>query len=97
MSMKNVAWFKNQDNVSYCTADAFFANFGKEAGISNFREKVEAFVKAPTAEGITLIGTKRTSVRVFIPDLTFDEHIEMGEYPWVFVGAMYPAYCIYDL
>ena len=93
--MTSVEWFKNQDHISYVQADNFYDNFEKETGISNLREKVEAFVASPTKEGITLTGTKRTSIRVFIPNITFDEQIEMGDNPWIFICAFYPAYCIY--
>ena len=95
--MQNIEWFKNPDHVSYVAADDFFANFGKEAGISDFRKRVEAFLEAPDPEGKVLMGNRRTPVKVFIPDLTFGEHIEMGENPWVFVGEFYPAYCIYGM
>ena len=42
-------------------------------------------------------GTKRTSIRVFVPNVTFGEEIEMGENPWIFMGDFYPAYCIYGM
>ncbi len=93
--MNNIKWC--QEHVSYVDANDFFDNFGKETGISNFREKVEEFMKNPSPEGVVISGTKRTSVKVFIPDLTFDEHIEMGENPWVFMGTFYPVYCIYGM
>lgn len=93
----NVEWFKNPDNIVYADADSFMDNFSKETGISNLREKVENFVKNPKKEGEVLTGRKRTSVTVFIPDLTFDEHIQMGENPWIYMGESYECYCIYNL
>lgn len=95
--MLNLEWLKNGNHVSYCDADRFIENFGKETGVSGLREKLEAFVKNPVPEGVTYTGTRRTSIKIFIPDLMFDEHVEMGENPWIFIGEMYPAYCIYGL
>ncbi len=91
-----VAWFENPDNIVYTTVEKFADNFGKEAGISGLGEKIISFRENPTPEGIVLKGTKRTALKLFVPDLTFDKHIEMGENVWVFVGETYPAYCIYE-
>ena len=93
--MQNLEWFKT--HVTYVDADKFFDNFSKETGISNLRAKVEDFMKNPIPEGVTLTGTKRTSIRVFAPNVTFGEEIEMGENPWIFMGDFYPAYCIYGM
>ena len=90
-------WVKDRDNVAYVDAADFFDNFSKEAGVPDLREQVEAFAAAPVKEGITIKGTKRTSLRVFIPNLYFGEEREMGENPWVYLGDFYPAYCIYNL
>ena len=40
-------------------------------------------------------GKNRTAVKLFIPNLVFPEPIEMGENVWVYLGEMYPAYCLY--
>lgn len=90
-----VAWFENPDNVVYCDVDEFADNFGKEVGISNLRQEIENFKANPVAEGVTLKGGKRTALKLFIPDLLFDKHIDMGESVWIFIGEMYPAYCLY--
>ena len=95
--MMNLDWFKNEDNISYVEADQFLANFEKETGISNLKEKITEFMKDPTPEGLQLTGVKRTAVTVFVPDVTFNEHIEMGENPWIYMGESYEAYCIYGL
>ena len=42
-----------------------------------------------------LKGTKRAALKLFIPDMVFDKHIDMGETVWVYIGEMYPAYCLY--
>lgn len=88
-------WFENPDNIVYADIDEFADNFGKEVGISDLRKKIEEFKANPVEGGITYRGTKRTALKLFVPDMTFEKHIEMGESVWVFVGEMYPAYCLY--
>ncbi|MGN0710577.1 MAG: hypothetical protein ACI4LO_02365, partial [Anaerovoracaceae bacterium] len=82
----NINWFKNQDNVVYADTRQFVDNFAKETGIEELREKIESFKENPTAEGLTLTGKKRTSVKLMIPNLTFNEKIEMGDNVWVYMG-----------
>ncbi len=91
-----VSWFENPDNVVYTTIEQFADNFGKETGIFGLGDKIAEFREHPTAEGTVLKGTKRTALKLFVPDMVFDKHIEMGENVWVYVGEMYPAYCIYE-
>lgn len=95
--MTNIKWFKDPNNISYVDANEFMDHFGKEIGVENLWEKVKAFADNPTKEGQMLKGTKRTSIKLFIPDLTFDEHLEMGENVWMFMGEHYDCYCIYNL
>lgn len=92
----NIKWFKNPDNIVYADIDEFAPNFGKEVGIENLREKIEKFKANPEPEGMTLKGKKRTTLKLFIPDLTFKEHIEMGENVWVYLGNNYECYCLYQ-
>ncbi len=82
----NLSWFKNPNNVVYANVDEFVDNFSKETGIENLRQKIEEFDAYPTKEGLVLKGKKRTSIKLFIPDLVFDEHIEMGENVWIYMG-----------
>lgn len=91
----NINWFKNQDNVVYANTQEFLDNFSKETGIANLAEKIEEFKRKPSAEGMTVIGKKRTSVKLLIPNLTFKENIEMGENVWVYMGENYESYCLY--
>ena len=93
----NLSWFKNPDNVVFADADTFIKDFGEEAGIENLRKKLEDFHKNPTKEGLQLIGKKRTSMKAFIPDLVFDEHIEMGDKVWIYMGENYECYCLHNL
>ncbi len=90
-------WFKDPDNIVYADINEFAENFGNEIGVENLRAKLEAFAANPTDEGMTITGTKRTSVKVFIPDRVFPEHIEMGENVWIYMGESYECYCIYGL
>ena len=66
-----------------------------EVGISNLKQEIIHFREHPTTEGVVLKGKKRSALKLFIPDMLFDKHIEMGENVWVFIGETYPAYCIY--
>ncbi len=93
----NLNWFKDPEHVVYADVEEFIENFAKETGIDDLREKIEAFDAHPTKEGLTLKGKKRTTIRLFIPDLVFDEHIEMGENIWIYMGESYECYCLYGL
>ena len=90
-----VEWFENQDNVVYANIDEFADNFGKETGISDLRGKFEEFRANPVKEGLILRGKKRSALKLFIPDMVFDKHIDMGESVWIYIGESYPAYCLY--
>lgn len=92
-----LSWFKNPDNIVYADAEEFMDNFSKETGIEDLRQQIEAFYANPTKEGLQLKGVKRTAVKVFIPDLVFDEHIEMGENVWLYMGENYECYCLYNI
>ena len=97
-AMMRFGWFQDPDNVVYADVDQFADHFGKEAGIENFRTKLENFKANPTAEGILLKGRKRTTVKLFIPDLYFADKktkLEMGDTVWVYMGEYYPCYCVY--
>ena len=92
------SWFQNQDNVVYADVNEFAETFGKETGVQNFREKLDSFRADPVKEGILLKGKKRTTLKLFIPDLYFDdkeEKLEMGDTVWVYMGEYYPSYCVY--
>lgn len=89
--------FKNPDKIVYADINEFADNFGKETGISDLRAKIEAFKANPTKDGEVLKGTKRTALRLLIPNLYFEgeEKIEMGETVWVYLGELYEIYCLY--
>lgn len=91
----NIEWFKNQDNVVYAPVDEFVTNFEKEAGLTRLRDEVENFRKNPNEEGKILRGKRRSSVKLIVPNLIFDEKIEMGDSVWVYLGETYETYCLY--
>ena len=89
--------FKNPDKIVYADISECAGNFRKETGIADLREKIEAFKANPIKEGEVLKGTKRTAIRLLIPDLYFEgeEKIEMGDTVWVYLGELYEIYCLY--
>lgn len=91
----NVNWFKDPDNLVYANIDEFCPAFEKETGIANLRERIEDFKANPTKDGVILKGTKRTSLKLLIPDLVFDEKLEMGDTVWAYLGENYEAYVLY--
>ena len=34
-------------------------------------------------------------MKLFIPNLTFPEPVEMGENVWIYMGELCPAYCLF--
>ncbi len=91
----NINWFKNPDNVVYADRNEFVDNFEKETGITGLGKAIEEFKANPTPEGVVLKGRKRTSAKIFIPNITFGEEIEMGENVWLYMGENYECYCLY--
>ena len=67
----------------------------RELGIADLAQQVEEFRTHPTAEGVNLKGKKRTTLKLFIPNLTFPEPVEMGENVWIYMGELCPAYCLF--
>ncbi|WP_206458036.1 hypothetical protein [Anaerovorax sp. IOR16] len=91
----NINWFKNQDNIVYAELDKVVPLLSKETGIFDLEKKIKSFQDNPTTEDTTLRGTKRVSLKLFIPNLIFDEKLEMGDNVWVFMGETRECYCLY--
>ena len=91
----NINWFRNEDNLVYVDADKDLATLEKQLQLPGLQEAAETLRDHPTAEGLSLKGVRRTMARLFIPDLTFGEHIEMGENIFLFRGEMQECYVIY--
>ena len=92
--MLNLTWIKNPDHVSYCKENEVLPRLARELGIADLAQQVEEFRTHPTAEGVNLKGKKRTTLKLFIPNLTFPEPVEMGENVWIYMGELCPAYCL---
>ena len=59
-------------------------------------ERVDAFQRRPAPAGINIKGKKRTTLKLFIPNLLFSQPIEMGENVWIYTGELNPAYCLFS-
>lgn len=92
----NINWFKNPDHVVYAEEEQFTEAFEKEAGIADLAEQIRRFREHPVQGGKILKGKRRTSLKLFIPDLEFDEHLELGENVWIYLGENYECYCLYQ-
>lgn len=93
--MLTLNWLKDQNNVVYAKQSDIVPVLARDLRIPDLAERIEAFRGSPSKEGIIVKGNKRSSARLFIPNLLFDEQIEMGESVWLYIGEMYPAYCIF--
>ena len=93
--MLNLTWIKNPDHVSYCKENEVLPRLARELGIADLAQQVEEFRTHPTAEGVNLKGKKRTTLKLFIPNLTCPEPVEMGENVWIYMGELCPAYCLF--
>ena len=93
--MLNLTWIKNPDHVSYCKENEVLPRLARELGIADLAQQVEEFRTHPTAEGVNLKGKKRTTLKLFNPNLTFPEPVEMGENVWIYMGELCPAYCLF--
>lgn len=93
--MLNSIWLKNPDHVAYCKEEEILPRLTRDLGISDLAECVAEFRAHPVAEGVNLRGKKRTTVKMFIPNLLFSTPIDMGENVWLYMGDLCPAYCLY--
>ena len=93
--MLNQGWFRNQNNVVCCRKEEVLPKLARELAIPDLSQRVEEFQKTPTAEVVNIIGRKRTTLKLLIPNLTFSEPIDMGENVWIYMGELCPAYCLY--
>lgn len=71
------------------------AQLEKTLRFPGLQEAAEALRDNPNPEGYTIKGPKRTCGRLFVPDLTFGKHIEMGENVFFYMGEMAECYVIY--
>lgn len=92
-----INWFKDENHLVYINGETQLAELERTLHFPGLTEAADALRQHPTAEGLTIKGAKRTSGRLFIPDLTFGEHIEMGENIFFYMGEMQECYVIYWL
>lgn len=93
--MLTLSFLKDVENVVYAPEEEIVPQLAADLLIPNLDEAVERFRQSPTKEGLILKGGRRSSVKLFIPDLYFGQHIDMGESVWLYLGEMSPAYCVY--
>ena len=73
-----INWFKDENHLVYINGATQLAELERTLHFPGLEEAANELRQHPTAEGFTIKGPKRTSGRLFVPDLTFGEHIEMG-------------------
>lgn len=93
--MLTAAWLKNPDHTVYCKEDEVLPRLVRELGISDLAEQVAKFRAHPDPEGVNLKGKKRTTLKLFVPNLMLSEPIDMGENVWIYMGELCPVYCLY--
>ena len=93
--MLTLSFLKDAENVVYGPEAEIVPQLAGDLLIPNLDEAIERFRQSPAKEGVILKGGRRSSVKLFIPDLYFGQHIDMGENVWLYLGEMSPAYCIY--
>ncbi|MBR3038177.1 MAG: hypothetical protein IKI52_05685 [Clostridia bacterium] len=86
---------KNPERIEYCSEVDIVPALAKKLQIPKLDEIIRDFREHPVKEGITLHGARRTSVKLFMPNLCFDEQIEMGDSVWLYMGDLDPIYCIF--
>ena len=88
----HINWFKDENHLVYINGETQLAELERTLHFPGLADAANELRRHPTAEGFTIKGPKRTSGRLFVPDLTFGEHIEMGEnifFFWVVIIDVY--------
>lgn len=91
----NINWLQDEDNLVYINAEKDLDRLEVQLQLPGLAEAAKALRDDPTKEGLTLRGPRRTTARLFIPDLLFGRHIEMGENIFLFRGEMAECYVLY--
>ena len=91
----NMQWLQDEDNLVYINAEKDLHRLEVQLQLPGLEEAASALHANPTKEGLTLRGPRRTTARLFIPDLLFGTHIEMGENIFLYRGEMVECYVIY--
>lgn len=93
--MLTLSYLEDEENVVYGQEEDIVPTLARDLQIPDLLELVARFRQTPVKEGVVIPGGHRSSVRLFIPDLYFGRHIDMGENVWLYLGEMSPAYCVY--
>ena len=93
----HINWFKDENHLVYINGETQLAELERTLHFPGLADAANELRQHPTAEGFTIKGPKRTSGRLFVPDLTFGEQIEMGENIFFYMGEMQECYVIYWL
>ncbi|MBQ1674422.1 MAG: hypothetical protein II069_00080 [Oscillospiraceae bacterium] len=91
----NIQWLQDQDNLVYINAEKDLHRLEVQLQLPGLEEAATKLHNNPTAEGLTLKGPRRTTARLFIPDLLYGKKIEMGENIFLYRGDMVECYVIY--
>ena len=91
----NIQWLQDQDNLVYINAEKDLHRLEVQLQLPGLVEAATKLHNNPTAEGLTLKGPRRTTARLFIPDLLYGKKIEMGENIFLYRGDMVECYVIY--
>lgn len=86
---------KNPERIEYCREEDVVPALAKKLQIPELSEYIRAFRDNPVKEGVTLRGARRTTAKLFMPNLYFGEEIEMGDSVWLYMGDLDPIYCIF--
>jgi len=87
---------QNPNHVVYGRPEELLPRLSRDLGIPDLAERVDAFQRRPAPDGINIKGKKRTTLKLFIPNLLFSQPIEMGENVWIYTGELNPAYCLFS-
>ncbi|MEG2678388.1 MAG: hypothetical protein RR949_00530, partial [Oscillospiraceae bacterium] len=83
----NISWFQEPEHVVYMQAEEFLPKLSREVKLPDLPARVEEFRRHPTPEGANIrTGMKGTSLKLFIPNLVFEEKLDMGDSVWVYLG-----------
>ena len=91
----NIHWLQNEDNLIYIDAEKDLRRLEVQLQLPGLQAAAQQLRDHPTQEGLTLKGPRRTTARLFIPNLLLDTHIEMGENLFLYRGEMVECYVIY--
>jgi len=89
----NINWFKDPNNIIYMNIDDFSSSFKRELNMFDLKKQIEEFRANPSPMG-KVIRSSQTSIKLFIPKLSFQEPLENEENVWVYFGKNHPSYCL---